>query len=135
MVLYPTCSIYVSSLLANLNARHYIRGPEGTITISNIEEIQFSRSAIAVTANDKQSVGMKNMRPPIRTQMIGSSSAKYSEVSGHIFSCELPSSLWASTRRTAFLLLSNPRSLATLNLTFLRVSRSKMLTPRLMQEM
>ncbi|KIK68021.1 hypothetical protein GYMLUDRAFT_256815 [Collybiopsis luxurians FD-317 M1] len=42
MVQYPQCSIYFSTLLANLNARHYIRGPGDDITVSNIEDMRFA---------------------------------------------------------------------------------------------
>jgi len=40
---YPQCSIYLSVFLANLNARHYIRGEgDNTVTVSNIEAIRFA---------------------------------------------------------------------------------------------
>ncbi|KAJ7460590.1 hypothetical protein FB451DRAFT_496014 [Mycena latifolia] len=39
---YPQCSIYLSAFLANLNARHYIRGEGDGMTISNIEDIRFN---------------------------------------------------------------------------------------------
>ncbi|KAJ7770454.1 hypothetical protein B0H16DRAFT_1451927 [Mycena metata] len=40
---YPQCSVYLSAFLANLNARHYLRGDEG-VTISNVEDIHFANS-------------------------------------------------------------------------------------------
>ncbi|KAE9411547.1 hypothetical protein BT96DRAFT_983279 [Gymnopus androsaceus JB14] len=39
---YPQCSIYFSAFLANLNARHYIRGTGDDMTVSNIEDIHFA---------------------------------------------------------------------------------------------
>ncbi|KAJ3984476.1 hypothetical protein F5890DRAFT_1474551 [Lentinula detonsa] len=39
---YPQCSIYFSAFLANLNARHFIRGPGEDMTVSNIEDIHFA---------------------------------------------------------------------------------------------
>ncbi|KAJ7696046.1 hypothetical protein B0H17DRAFT_1198357 [Mycena rosella] len=42
---YPQCSIYLSVFLANLNARHYIRGEgegDNAVTVSNIEAIRFA---------------------------------------------------------------------------------------------
>ncbi|KAJ7151200.1 hypothetical protein C8R46DRAFT_495089 [Mycena filopes] len=43
---YPQCSVYFSAFLANLNARHYLRGEDG-LTISNIEDLRFASSATA----------------------------------------------------------------------------------------
>ncbi|KAJ7182564.1 hypothetical protein C8R43DRAFT_940701 [Mycena crocata] len=45
IVQYPQCSIYLSAFLTNLNARHYIRGGDGSMTISNIEDLCFATSA------------------------------------------------------------------------------------------
>ncbi|KAI0035317.1 hypothetical protein K488DRAFT_68483 [Vararia minispora EC-137] len=36
---FPVSSIYISAFLANLNARHYIRGDGGVVTITNIEDM------------------------------------------------------------------------------------------------
>ncbi|KAJ7682437.1 hypothetical protein DFH06DRAFT_1161088 [Mycena polygramma] len=44
---YPQCSIYLSAFLANLNARHYIRGAGERMTISNIEDIRFASATAA----------------------------------------------------------------------------------------
>jgi len=54
---YPQCSIYFSAFLANLNARHYIRGPGDDITVSNIEDMHF---ASAVERRDDADADLTN---------------------------------------------------------------------------
>ncbi|KAJ7089649.1 hypothetical protein B0H15DRAFT_800345 [Mycena belliarum] len=44
---YPQCSIYLSAFLANLNARHYIRGEGDSMALSNIEDIHFTIGSTA----------------------------------------------------------------------------------------
>ncbi|KAJ3915755.1 hypothetical protein F5877DRAFT_81524 [Lentinula edodes] len=41
---YPQCSIYFSTFLANLNARHFIRGSGDDMTVSNMEDIRFANT-------------------------------------------------------------------------------------------
>ncbi|KAF8831442.1 hypothetical protein HHX47_DHR1000672 [Lentinula edodes] len=42
---YPQCSIYFSTFLANLNARHFIRGSGDDTTVSNMEDIRFANTS------------------------------------------------------------------------------------------
>ncbi|KAK7062054.1 NAD-P-binding protein [Favolaschia claudopus] len=56
---YPQCSIYFSAFLANLNARHYIRGVDGNgMTISNIEDLRFATSTTATAARGDTEAGI-----------------------------------------------------------------------------
>ncbi|KAJ3889907.1 hypothetical protein GG344DRAFT_78323 [Lentinula edodes] len=41
---YPQCSIYFSTFLANLNARHFIRGSGDDMTVSNMEDMRFANT-------------------------------------------------------------------------------------------
>lgn len=54
---YPQCSIYFSTFLANLNARHFIRGSGDDMAVSNLEDIRF---ASALKTQDDAEADLKS---------------------------------------------------------------------------
>lgn len=81
MTLYPTCSFYVLSFLANLNARHYVRGEGGSITISNIE---FMNPTIGFAARDSDTTASRPSQAGIKLRRLGESSARVVSSEGDI---------------------------------------------------
>ncbi|KAJ7728808.1 hypothetical protein DFH07DRAFT_1066324 [Mycena maculata] len=62
---YPQCSIYLSTFLANLNARRYIRGAGDGTTISNIEDLRFAGGP-ATRSDAESNLGSRHV---VLTQM------------------------------------------------------------------
>ncbi|VDB97451.1 unnamed protein product [Peniophora sp. CBMAI 1063] len=79
VTLYPMCSFYILSFLANLNARHYVRGDGGVITISNAE---FLDPSIGFTSGQDSVITASRPTHDIKLRRIGPSSTRVDQSIG-----------------------------------------------------